>query len=358
MSRFLIVDIGAGTMDVLYYEDGSDLHFKAVVKSPVRYVSERVEKSRGDLLLTGCEMGGGKLAGVLRERARRSLVCVTRSAALTLSHDLEKVSSWGIRLVTDEEAAEMAAGAKAEHIVLGDVRREHLERITEDFGVPFEFDYVGVCAQDHGTPPAGVSHLDYRHNVFREALEGNPFPHALVYEANGVPPTFNRLNSIALAEASLPAARCFVMDSGMAAITGAVMDTEARKCGTLLVLDVATSHTVGAALVGGELAGFFEYHTSDITAEKMDVLLHGLAEGTLEHSRVLREGGHGAYVRKAVGLRNVERIVATGPRRALVEKSRLDISFGAPLGDNMMTGTLGVLESIRRRENMPSLIGL
>ena len=32
MSRFLMVDIGAGTMDVLWYDTDADLHFKAVVQ--------------------------------------------------------------------------------------------------------------------------------------------------------------------------------------------------------------------------------------------------------------------------------------------------------------------------------------
>ena len=33
MSRFLMVDIGAGTMDVLWYDSRIDLHYKAVVGS-------------------------------------------------------------------------------------------------------------------------------------------------------------------------------------------------------------------------------------------------------------------------------------------------------------------------------------
>lgn len=37
MSKFLMLDIGAGTMDVLYYDIDSGLHYKAVVKSPVMY---------------------------------------------------------------------------------------------------------------------------------------------------------------------------------------------------------------------------------------------------------------------------------------------------------------------------------
>ena len=33
MGRFLAIDIGAGTMDVLYYDSGSGLHYKAVSRS-------------------------------------------------------------------------------------------------------------------------------------------------------------------------------------------------------------------------------------------------------------------------------------------------------------------------------------
>ena len=142
------------------------------------------------------------------------------------------------------------------------------------------------------------------------------------------------------------------MDSGMAAIQGASMDFEARKKSNIVVLDVATSHTVGATLAEGEIAGFFEYHTSDITVERLDSLIVELVEGTLDHKTILREGGHGAYIRRKIGMESLEMIVATGPKRGLVAHSMLPITYGAPLGDNMMTGTVGLLEAARRREGM------
>jgi len=66
------------------------------------------------------------------------------------------------------------------------------------------------------------------------------------------------------------------MDSGMAAIQGASLDNLAlgKKC--VIVLDIATSHTVGAAFMHGEVAGLFEYHTSDITRDKIDRLIDGI----------------------------------------------------------------------------------
>jgi uncharacterized protein (DUF1786 family) len=117
-------------------------------------------------------------------------------------------------------------------------------------------------------------------------------------------------------------------------------------------LDIATSHTVAAAMEDGRVAGFFEYHTADITAERLDQLLRQLPEGKLSHERILAEGGHGAYCSKAFGFEGVQLILATGPRRRLVSGAALPIHWGAPWGDNMMTGTVGLLEAVRLREGL------
>ena len=222
---------------------------------------------------------------------------------------------------------------------------ERLKGIVDDFGVPFSFDVVGVCAQDHGVSAPGMSHLDFRHNSFKNALDESPFPHALLYKSDDVPSTMNRLSAIAKSAATLPSDEIYVMDSGMAAILGASMEK-------IVILDVATSHTLGAALTGKEIAGFFEYHTKDITLDRLDRLLPDLCDGKLAHKQILEEGGHGAYIRKAFGFDAAEIIIATGPRRRLVEGSRLPIFFGAPFGDNMMTGTVGLLEAIRRQKGL------
>ena len=88
MARFLLVDIGAGTMDVLCYDADTDLHYKAVVKSPVRYVAETTAAKSGNLLVTGCEMGGGPITQLLKDRARTEDVVISASAAATLLHHL------------------------------------------------------------------------------------------------------------------------------------------------------------------------------------------------------------------------------------------------------------------------------
>jgi len=352
MGRFLMIDIGAGTMDVLYYDTESDLHYKAVVKSPVQHVAEYAESLTGNLLVTGNEMGGGPISSVLRQRAQSADVVMTPSAAATLNHSLEKVQSWGIKIAESSEIESLRKSNRYAGLTLGDLQVGRLRKIVESFGVPFSFDAVGICAQDHGVPDKGVSHLDWRHNIFQAILDKDPFPHALLYRRDEIPATMNRLVSIADAADTLPANEVYVMDSGIAAILGASMDTLTKSKEKILILDMATSHTLGAALEDGEIAGFFEYHTRDITISRLESLLHGLADGELRHEKILEEGGHGVYMRKAFGFDNAEIILATGPKRKLIENSLLPIMFGSPLGDNMMTGTVGVLEAVRKRKGL------
>ena len=350
--RVLIVDIGAGTMDILCCDTDTGQYFKAVAKSPVLALAETAAGLSGNLLISGVEMGGGSISRVLAERAKQVEVIMSRSASATVNHDPDKVRSRGIQVLADGEVEDLVKGGKYSHMVTGDLDGARIESILNGLGVSSTFDVIGLCAQDHGVAPMGVSHLDFRHNLFKTALEGQPYPYALLYGKDEVPKTFSRLKALTKSAEALRANEIYVMDSGMAAILGATMDPVAREQDRMLVLDVATSHTVGAALEGEEIAGFFEYHTQDITLERLEGLLVDLAEGNLSHAQILEEGGHGAYVRRTLGFENIEHIIATGPKRGLVQNSRLTMVQGAPLGDNMMTGTAGVLAAIGRRKGL------
>jgi uncharacterized protein (DUF1786 family) len=352
MNKFLMLDIGAGTMDVLYYDAKSSLHYKAVVRSPALTVAEKAEATRGNLLVKGVEMGGGPVSEVLAERARQARVIMSASAAASLHHDPDKVRSRGIEVIDDDAAEGFASDPAYAIMTIGDLEMDRIERIVHCFGVPYSFDAVGICAQDHGVPPQGVSHLDFRHSIFESRLNQSPFPHHLLFRYDEIPTYFNRLKSIAGSAKKIPAHEIYVMDSGMAAILGASLDAQAKSKRRILVLDIATSHTVGATLEGGEIGGFFEYHTRDITLNRLEELMVDLANGKLEHKSILQEGGHGAYIRKAVGWKSLEIVVATGPKRGLVEGSRLPVHLGAPLGDNMMTGTAGLFEAISKRHGL------
>jgi uncharacterized protein (DUF1786 family) len=347
MGQFLMIDIGAGTMDILWYDSDSGRSFKIVTRSPVWRVAE-MAAGEGDLVVTGGEMGGGPVSATLESRARRHRVSITPEAAHTLNHDPQKVAAMGLEIV-DRQAADRLIASGTPSITLADIDGGQIRRIAETLDVPFAFDAVAVCAQDHGMPPEGVSHLDYRHRCHSAALDADPSPAALLYPADQIPESFNRLRTIATDAARLPARAVYVMDSGMAAILGASLDPLASVNRDAMVLDIATSHTVAATLHRGEVAAYLEYHTRDLSADLLEALLPSLAEGRLTHDEVLAGGGHGAYTRRRVGFNRLGVIVATGPRRALVRRSTLPLVFGAPFGDNMMTGTTGLLEALRRR---------
>jgi len=356
MSRFLIIDIGAGTMDVLCWDSETGLSYKAVAQSPTLYLAQEVESLPNDLLITGCEMGGGPISEALIQKAKQSRVLMSASAAATIHHDMDRVRSMCIRVISDAEAEAMKGDKGFSCLTIGDLDIDRLRHLLQGLGVPFSFDAVGICAQDHGRPPEGVSHLDYRHTLFKDRLDENPYPHALLYRNDEVPNTLSRLTAIAQSAEALPADEVFLMDSGMAAMLGATLDPQVFRKERVLTLDTATSHTVGAALERGEICGFFEYHTRDITIERLEMLLRDLAEGNLDHAEIVKEGGHGAYIRKVFGFAAAEIIIATGPKRGMLKNTRLPIVFGAPLGDTMMTGTAGVLEAILRRKGLGSLL--
>ena len=350
MSCYLLVDIGAGTEDILWFDDEKDLHYKAVIASPVRRVAAKARAlPRGvPLLVTGCEMGGGPITNVLKARAKESPVFITPKAASTLHHDVERVRNMGLEVVDEETRPD----GNLLELRLGDVDIAHLEQIITSFGVEFRFDAVVICAQDHGVPPEGISHLVHRHEEFTKALAKNPYPHELLFRHDELGPTWNRLSSIAQDAKALPTKDVYVMDSGMAAILGATQDMSCRNRKTSAVLDVATSHTVGAIFSGDELLSFFEVHTKDLRVNELDELFLNLARGDLDNETVLACGGHGAWCRRGVGIEEFGPIVATGPQRRRIIDSRLDIHWGAPMGDNMMTGTTGLLTALRRRQGL------
>ncbi len=355
MKNLLMIDIGAGTMDIMCYVPEEKMHYKAVVKSPVRTMADEIEATSGNLLVTGVEMGGGPVTEALKARARKAEVAASAAAAATLHHHQDRVEAMGIQVVDENSVDTLARQENYTCVEIRDIDPSRIQSIVEGFGLPFEFEAVAVCAQDHGAAPPGVSHLDFRHQLFKARLDRAPYPHTLLFAADKLPTEFNRLKSIAATAAQLPTQAVYVMDSGMAAILGACQDPSIQDNEVVMVLDIATSHTVAAVLSQGELWGSFEYHTHDITLPRLEQLLRDLAEGRLDHAQILAEGGHGAYLRKAPGFDQIEAIVATGPKRQLMATSQLPIKWGAPWGDNMMTGCVGLMEAVVRVQDQPAL---
>ncbi len=354
MARFLAIDVGAGTLDAMFLDTRSGDQFKFVAKSPTRALAQKIMACESKtILITGRQMGGGPITEAIKSKARACNIMMTRSAAETIHHRMERVETLGVRIVSPREAQERAKRGDISSFRTGDLRAEDLMTMLKLMGIEPAVDCFGIGVQDHGTPKGGVSSLDFRHQIFKEIIDKSPKPSAFLFEGKRIPSCLRRMRAAAMDGKGIPSGRLYVMDTGMAAILGASSDPLARGKEPIIVLDIATSHTLGALLVDGEIGGFFEYHTGALAPEILKTLIIDLAEGRLSHRRIVSEGGHGAYVRRAVGFDRVERIVATGPKRSILKHVGIDhIALGAPFGDNMMTGTAGLVLAMAEREGV------
>jgi len=353
--RFLAIDVGAGTLDAMFLDTRSGDQFKFVAKSPTRTLAEEIMACKTQrILITGRQMGGGPVAEAIRTKARECRIMMTRSAAETIHHRRERIENLGVILISQKEAKKGARRHSTTSFKAGDIRVETILPVLEMMGIEPVVDFFGICVQDHGTPRGRISSLDFRHQIFRGIIDKSPKPSAFLFEADQIPPYLRRMRAAASDAEGIPSGKIYLMDTGMAAVLGASSDPSARGKNSLIVLDIATSHTLGALLVGGEIGGFFEYHTSALTPKILESLIINLAEGKLSHERIIAKGGHGAYIRKAIGFDGVETILATGPKRRILEHVRIDrIVLGSPFGDNMMTGTAGLILAMSEREGVP-----
>lgn len=106
--KILSIDIGAGTEDILLYDSSKSIEncVKMVLSSPTLVYSaeiKRLTSSHLNLLVKGDIIGGGAIAGAIREHLKKGLKAVmTEKAALTIRNNLEQVRSMGIEVVKNE----------------------------------------------------------------------------------------------------------------------------------------------------------------------------------------------------------------------------------------------------------------
>ncbi len=347
MPRCLLLDVGAGTLDVFWLDEENGLRCKAVLVSPVRTLAKEAGRLRVPLIVTGREMGGGEVSRALEQKSRAGRVIITPAAAATISHDLDKVRAMGLELMVEEQALGMCSEPGFSHLELGDIQPERLLRLLAVFDVGREIDEVGICLQDHGRPPVGVSHLLWRAQCFSELLSRPHLaPAELGFDSTAIPDTFGRMRSAAADAAQLGPGRIFVMDSSLAAVFGTAWQARKEGVERVLVVDVATSHTIVATFAGEKMQGYFELHTRDAGVEIIDGFVDELLAGTLRSEDVLARGGHGSWCR--AGLDAPQAFLAVGPQVRLLSGSRHPFRHSAPLGDSMLAGCAGLLLAMNK----------
>ena len=345
--RILAVDVGTGTQDILIFEAGTVIEnaVQLVMPSPTVLLAERVKQAtadRADLFLTGVTMGGGPDHWAIESHLREGLrVYATAGAAKTFDDDLARVEAMGIRIV---DGAESVDGAR--RLEMRDLYWSELMAALQAFGVRTDFDAVTVAVFDHGAAPPGVSDRRFRFDYLREQVERGAGLEGFGFLADEIPSRMTRM--AAVAQTWSGSAPLFVMDTGPAAILGAVDDPVIATADPQLIVNVGNFHTIAMLLDGRRIAGLFEHHTGELTQSELEVYLDRLAAGTLTNQEVFDDMGHGALEMEAPS-RAPERLAVTGPRRGLLQGSRLEPYFAVPHGDMMLAGCFGLLHALARR---------
>jgi len=352
--KILAIDIGAGTEDILLYDDEKrniENCIKMVLPSPSQVFAVKVRtatREGTDLFIKGDTIGGGALSHALKQHIEAGhRVCMTENAAYTVRNNLDQVKEIGIEIVQDSGPENF----EGETIVLEEVNIEKLHGLLKFFGEPFsDIDFVAIAVQDHGVFPKEMSNRRFRINKMRELLQKNPKPEAFAFTENKIPPYYSRMKSaVHASKRQLPNARVLVMDTSPDAILGCLMDPVVENADPILAVNVGNGHTMAAIISRGEIIAVMEHHTRLLNPQKMERLLRDFADGKLSNEEVFEDNGHGMfYLKKPPGFSNIKKVVVTGPNRNILAKTDLPVHFATPAGDVMMTGPIGLIEATKR----------
>lgn len=344
----LAADIGGYTQDILLLDTSNTVEnaIQLIMPSATNIIARKIEKAtlaRSPVLLTGVTMGGGADGRALRKHLKAGLkVYATPEAAATFDDDLQKVASWGVKLLSADEAARVK---DAERIELKDIDLTAIKKALKAFGVPARWDALAVAVLDHGAAPPGMSDRLFRFQHLRRVVEEKNHLLAFAYLAEELPPYLTRMKAV---EKSLATHQpLLLMDTGVAAALGALQDPQVAKHKHCITANLGNMHTLAFHLQGDSILGLFEHHTGLLSAQDIDTLLQKLAQGTLTHEEVFDSNGHGAFALK--GSRTQPFLAVTGPRRGKMLSSSLKPYLAAPYGDMMLTGCFGLVYAFAQR---------
>ena len=360
--RILAVDVGTGTQDILLFESGKTIEncFKMVMPSPTVIVAERIKQATEQgqpILLTGVTMGGGPSHWAARDHALAGYaVAVTPQAARTFDDDLSMVEQMGFEIIDENEATRRAENTAVVHIELQDFDAHAIIAALQAFDVDPSIDALAIAAFDHGAAPPGISDRRFRFDFIARTVHKNPIPSAFAYAAQDTPADLTRLKSIATSAArylemsgSNQQVPLLLMDTGSAAVLGALEDPLVREQQNSLLCNIGNFHTLAFHLVQGRIVGIFEHHTGEIDRSQLEQMLVKLSAGTLTNEEVFNTSGHGALIlHDARGSGSDESfpfLVVTGPRRGLLRGSELHPYEAVPHGDMMLAGCFGLLRA-------------
>ncbi len=257
----------------------------------------------------------------------------------------------GLRIVDGPDGV---GGAR--RLEMRDFYFSELMDALKSFQVSTVFDAVAVAVFDHGAAPPGVSDRRFRFDYLREQVERGIGLTGFGFLAAEIPARMTRMRAVARTWTGPEP--LFLMDTGPAAVLGALDDPRVGELEHVMVVNLGNFHTIAALLDGRRIAGLFEHHTGELTLEKLEGYLDGLATGTLSNQAVFDDMGHGALELGPIAGPSAP-LALTGPRRGLLERSRLRSHLAVPHGDMMLTGCFGLLRALALRlpELAPAIAG-
>jgi len=358
--QIFTVDIGTGTQDIFLYDSRLDLEngFKLVVPSPTMIVHRRLGEAtrRGEaVLLSGVTMGGGPSTWAAENHLRAGLaVYATPDAARSFDDDLNAVAAMGVRVVSEDEARRLPDAVL--RLELRDFDFAAIARSLEQFNVSLKaLAAVAVAVFDHGNSPPEYSDRQFRFDYLDSRIRAENRLSAFAYRAADIPPIMTRLLAVAASARDLDAP-LVVMDTAPAAVLGATFDPRLASRSRVMIANVGNFHTLAFRLGPAGIEGVFEHHTGLLDLPRLETLLRALADGSLKHSDVFDDHGHGALIYNSQALPFDSPdfgVVVTGPRRSLMRSSRLRPYFAVPFGDMMIAGCFGLLAAVA--DVMPEL---
>ena len=367
--RILAVDVGTGTQDILLFASDRTIEncLQLVMPSPTVIVAERIQRATAEgrpVLLTGRTMGGGPCGWAARDHAQAGFACyATPDAARTLDDDLRMVEREGLRIVDDAEARRIREreGARLVEAVMRDFDGAAIRTALAAFGVDPDVDAVAVAAFDHGAAPPGVSDRRFRFDAITERVRERPDALAFAYRAEDIPPDLTRLAAVAADARLYCDAPVFVLDTGAAALAGALEDPVVRSYEECLVANIGNFHTLAFHLRNGRILALFEHHTGILDRAKLEGYLRELAAGTLTNERIFVDSGHGALTLDShTPATETPFLAVTGPRRELLRGSSLAPYEATPHGAMMLAGCYGLLRAVAALESdlAPAIAGV
>ena len=355
VSKILAIDIGAGTEDILLYDEAKNVEncIKMILPAPSIVHATAVNHAtmlRKDVFVRGYTIGGGEFATSLLRHLKKGLrVIMTESAAYSIRNDLNEVKQLGIEVWRSEKPPK---GFRGEVLNINEINLSELDAFLSRKNASLsDVDVTAIAVQDHGVSPEGISNRRFRMEKMREQLSRRRRPEDLAFKEDEVPIYFIRMSSaIRASKSQFPNSKVIVMDTSLAAIAGCLQDPLVAEEESVLVVNMGNGHTLAAIILKGEVGGIMEHHTQLMTPSRLKRLLRGFADGELTDEEVFNEGGHGvAFAKKPIGFSKIDLIAVTGPNRHLIEKAGVEAYFASPAGDMMMTGPMGLVAAAKRK---------